>query len=489
MDKKNGKKAFCLGRILLLLAFVVLILGACATVQPENEFALGVDNSVDQDQAEQPVVGFFYRSSSEKPDTQDQENVHFPQAETNNQETLESDPPSDALVHASDDLFQIQGKPLPPLDGLRDFSDLPLPEKPQVQSGMELVESTAGDVEAGQDATEQSMASNSHSTVQTQTQIVNEGTAEADVQSDLYTDYQPQTTVLSDLHAPPPDIGEVEPLEQVQSEVGQNFTVIVFGDGWIYLGEENGSRDVRFLSRTIDEQGNTVFSFSSSTEGAYRLQFQRQDLGRGITERSLVQAAIFPQGYLVESEENENQLSVEDETEPLYSASNIRQNSFSDNQDRTGTAVDESDQFDSVRFDAGLSASQTLSSPEETLSTAVERGDSQSLVQLLRQQSPEQLVASADMQAAIQAVRMLANAGSLVEAQDLLEYIRENGDADQQARSLFYLGNLFEEPTVRNYRRALSFYDMLQQLFPYHELASPAGVRSRYLRRHFFDIR
>ncbi len=108
----------------------------------------------------------------------------------------------------------------------------------------------------------------------------------------------------------------------------------------------------------------------------------------------------------------------------------------------------------------------------------------------IRGEEPVEVTERYDTDILLRSVAQLMQSPDPVGAGPLIEHLLEQESAPaSQAQLLFWLAQYYELPEARDYQRALMHYEELQRRFPFHELADQAGIRSRYLRRHFIDIR
>jgi hypothetical protein len=80
---------------------------------------------------------------------------------------------------------------------------------------------------------------------------------------------------------------QATPERRVEARAGNEFTVRLPGDGWIYLGSAGDADIVRFEGKEVVED-ETVFSFRAEKSGDYELRFQQQDVVSGTMDRTAV---------------------------------------------------------------------------------------------------------------------------------------------------------------------------------------------------------
>lgn len=270
---------------------------------------------------------------------------------------------------------------------------------------------------------------------------------------------------ISPLNDSPPDISDgIAEITQT-SAVNQPFIVLLSGDGWIYTGEESGNPDISFRSRNSNN-GDTVFRFIAENTGVYLLVFQRQDLQQGLTERKLAEVSVITEATPTAEE-------------PGASAS-AHMPGGEEYPGDTGS----------------LSAVQPLYDSAENhtfqnIASALAEGDSSVVRETIRQQyllpdSEKDLFEDVDvLTSAAEVLRSSYDPGDSITAQTLSAL---NDISALGPEGLFWLGQHYESSSVRDYQQSVQMYEQLIRRFPYHQLAEQAGVRSRFIRRHFLDI-
>ena len=269
---------------------------------------------------------------------------------------------------------------------------------------------------------------------------------------------------VAQLHAPPPSIDSRPPDQTVAATSGADFSVVMPGEGWIYLGERDQNQQVHFVSR-VSKERDTVFTFKADNSGRYNLAFQRQDLSRGVTERMITRADIVD-------------LSDASEEVPTHSDQPVVE------QQSNAAAVLEREPPSEQPVE---SSAANPDSPD--FAAWVDSNDLDAVRDYLVQQDNEHTLDTHSGQDLLTAAGLIMESESYQGAGSVLGHLLEQDfDSDVQAQLLYWMGQYYESSTNQNYREALQHYETLQNRFPYHELAQRAGVRSRYLRRHFFDI-
>ncbi|GAB6091272.1 tetratricopeptide repeat protein [Spirochaeta dissipatitropha] len=269
---------------------------------------------------------------------------------------------------------------------------------------------------------------------------------------------------ITPLHDSPPDISDRKAEITQSSAVNQPFIVLLPGDAWIYIGEESGNPDISFRSRSSDD-GDTVFRFIAETTGDYLLVFQRQDLQKGLTERKLAEITVL------------RALPPGEET-----ASTATADTISEQENQTDAGLLSGNEPDD---------NTTENYIFQDMASALAEGDSSTIRETINKQyllpeSGRNLLDDIDaLSSAAEILRSSYDPGDSITARTLsaLNEISALGP-----EGLFWLGQHYESVGVRDYQQSVRFYEQLIRQYPYHQLAEQAGVRSRFIRRHFLDI-
>ncbi|WP_052318075.1 tetratricopeptide repeat protein [Spirochaeta africana] len=308
----------------------------------------------------------------------------------------------------------------------------------------------------------------------------------------------PPGPASSDLHDAPPALENAAVDHTVQAGPEESFRVVLPGGSWIYLGERDGKRQVSFVSRS-HRDGDTEFVFRSSEAGEYLLGFQRQDLSRGVTERMLARAEVTEDA--ADADDSESRGTGHSTTGPSADADG--------DVDAPGSTLPGLDTAvaPDISPQAGISsdpAAETAmgdrapdsggrdsGTPDSAdLPRLLDAGNAEGISHVLQRVAPDELADEHDTAVLLQALAEVMSLDRPNGAGGLLQQLLQDEAArESRPQLLYWLGQYYEHPDTRDYRRAVEHYSELEQRYPFHELAEPAGVRRRFLRRHFMDIR
>ncbi|MFW6339078.1 MAG: hypothetical protein ACOC25_09115, partial [Alkalispirochaetaceae bacterium] len=252
----------------------------------------------------------------------------------------------------------------------------------------------------------------------------------------------------------------VESSDRTESVVGEELTVRLPGEGWLYLGESEHSDEVRFLSQR-EREGETVFRFRISRSGEYELQFQRQELLSGrVSEHTLEVAALSSgsdgsRGVAAEGgeglsggEESAQELPEVGEEEPVAGSD-------------PGA--------ESLRWPEEFTNDALLQDPAETLRRAGE----------------------SDRYDAVALAELVAGRGDPQGAISLLEAYQGIEERELELDELWFrMARLLErEEEARDLRRAVELYERIVDEYPLSDYYGASRQRVEYLKRHFFLVR
>jgi len=211
----------------------------------------------------------------------------------------------------------------------------------------------------------------------------------------------------------------------VSAEIGRIIEISLPGLGWIFLGEEDDTGAVKYQGKKTTEDG-TVFSFLAFRPGDYRLRFQQQSLPSNRINHQDVRVAVA----------------------------------------RDRPAPDEG---------AGPTAAQSPRDPGEGPSGAAGTVTPGPAVET-EEGKLERLLQEGRIREAVAGIE---------------EYLRRETGSDGNADSWhFRLAELYERNTeVKNMKKALYFYERLQDLYPMSPRFEDAARRARYIRVNFIQIR
>lgn len=250
-----------------------------------------------------------------------------------------------------------------------------------------------------------------------------------------------------------PRTGQERPAaRELPAEVGKIITVRLPGIGWIFLGDDRNTGNIRYQGREILD-GSTIFSFLASEKGDYTLRFQQQDLAVNTIRYDAVRVfAAEPGGPPVI------------QAPPVSPAS-------------AGPAASSS-----------AAAAPPLSVPESR--TAIPPNDPAEAP--AGPPAPDEAVAAASgLPEEARFTRLLQEKKLKESLSEIEGYIRAREDAAEGLDEWYFaLAELFEkDPDVKNMKKALWYYERIRDRFPLSPHWDAADIRSRYIRVNFFEIR
>jgi hypothetical protein len=290
----------------------------------------------------------------------------------------------------------------------------------------------------------------------------------------------------------------LETSHRTESEVGEELLVRLPGEGWLYLGEEGQSEDVRFVSQREGE-GQTLFRFRISRPGAYELQFQRQELFSGRVREHRLEVEALPPGG---SEPNGALASRPEEREPTDTVQPRESSAVS--QPRRESREPARGEVAAARRNDGVAEERPTveegSVSEERLESAgqvaspapLEWPDDFTAEALL--QDPDDTfrrLRESEEYDAVSLADMMARRGEPRGALSLLEAYQGREDRDLQLDEVWFrMAQLLErEEEARDLRRAVALYDRVVDEYPLSDYYELSRQRAEYLKRHFFLVR
>ncbi|MFP4376659.1 MAG: hypothetical protein ACLFP4_06405 [Spirochaetales bacterium] len=300
------------------------------------------------------------------------------------------------------------------------------------------------------------------------------------------------------------------------------------GEGWIYVGSEEGSDAVR-LRRKRTRDGNTRFTFEMDSVGEYTLWFQRQDSRTGAFENQTVVVRA-------------------DEARPNIAADRLRDSGV-DSPPEDESALEEvfildyTPAFDLIAQDSLAEGVRLLLDLSDQHDPRLARLEEARIADLMGQvdQLPERLqsdfltrvagsesahaaparaalldvsIAREDPEGALSASNGLILAGEAEPAQllDAANIVAQSGNREAAMglaisalgddvspqliaqhlddEALFLHAKSLEElGPDRDLRRALEFYEAIVKDFPLSSRWEESRSRVAHLRRHYFDVR
>ncbi len=334
----------------------------------------------------------------------------------------------------------------------------------------------------------------------------------------------PESESAPDAEEPSGVEGPEEPAESDETReavVGSEIEIVLEGNGWIYLGEEEG-RDGLSFRRRYDRDGDTVFLFDVLSPGTYTARFQRQDLEQGQFREHRLALDAVPEDEADEAGDTagadeagetadaDEAGDAEGEEEPVQAADaeNLVAGAASEAAPEAAPEAEElpggeeyadlleeeldEDAGDGAEAESGAADSDgAAESPShlERFRAALADTDAEAAF--------EHYVALKEEQAAaerISAEELLELGRLLLESDDqgralepLEEYRAAAEEPDDEAELYFNLGRAAE--ARRDAAEAVDYYAQVVEGFPLSRHWEPAEERINYLRRHFLEVR
>ncbi len=288
------------------------------------------------------------------------------------------------------------------------------------------------------------------------------------------------------LESPDGDQEERPTDEEYRVAVGENLSLSLPGDGWLFVGADSAEAVDLVDRRTSGEQ--TEFEIAIETDGEHRLSFQRQDVGTGAVERHTVR--------VVGSDDPFDRTPVPDRV-PSPAARSVDQSTgIVDvdgvvDLDRIGAPVPDRVDEPAPSHEALVDEYADLDDTElparlESAVTDAAADRISALLESLRERSfvpqPHLLGDAADV---------LHAAGRNDAAATAYRWWLSEYEGEVDSGNVhFALAALYEESaTTADIRRSVEHYTAVSERYPRNEHASTAESRARHLRRHFVDIR
>lgn len=256
--------------------------------------------------------------------------------------------------------------------------------------------------------------------------------------------------------------------------VGQQVEIPFGGNGWVFLGEENGQTGVAYHSHRFDAEGQT-FLFEAEAVGVYGLDFYKQD---------------FVRDFL-----------INDHVKVIVEAADAAASSISRSpvvaQPRWPTAVQEAlwaagDKIGAMPPALDPSSSQ---SPEKTASVAdggtilQEQTTAASEATTLPSDVPTSgIPEDAEPDAYIEQVRKVFDANDFISALDVLDQFRERFPVGNDEAWWLYARIFETNGPTRDVKSARYYYQRLVNEFPLSSYWTDAQNRIKYLDRYYFNI-
>ncbi len=269
--------------------------------------------------------------------------------------------------------------------------------------------------------------------------------------------------------------------QTVFGQLGIPVEIGLKGRGWLYLGSVGQPNAVAFLEKTAGFDAEK-FRFRNEKTGMVSLQFQRQDLQSGLTEKAVVVLTISPRS-------NSAVLPINSSIQNPTTGMQQQQNSPATS--ATGSFEPE---YPLVSAAAGNSQNRAGSNWNQT-------GPRSELGANSPETSAAQANLSVESTSALDAMKVTGDAESMfsmaaswekgknaVPARDLYKRIlKEQTAYEKTDQVMFALAKLLEnDAVVRDLQASRDLYVQLQNLYPYSSLVEPARERMRYLQRTFF---
>ncbi len=277
------------------------------------------------------------------------------------------------------------------------------------------------------------------------------------------------------------------PVEERTVVAGDSSAIAISGAGWIYVGAIPADADIDLLE-SASGAGETTFSFLPRETGEVLLSFQRQDLSEGSFEQRTIRLTIVDEAPTSSPSDSPGEDALED----------------SGTTETTGlllTADGDGDYAEARRLRAEGNDSAALESyvrhfdgiysadlNHEIASLAREEGELELARQFWTQNG--ELIGRRGREARSGLAAILADSEEdLMELQAAVNRIESYGEVPPPS-VLFRLGQYHDtHGEATEIERALYYYDLLLEYYPDFEEAPLAAERSRFLRRHFLEVR
>jgi tetratricopeptide (TPR) repeat protein len=300
----------------------------------------------------------------------------------------------------------------------------------------------------------------------------------------------------------------MEELRLVYAKPGDQVSVHLDRQGWVYLGEDRRRSGVNYVSRHILD-GSTQFVFEAEELGDYILRFQYQDLSEGVLREEGIRLSVVQEDAFRRAVASGTQESSEPRTSPLTRARNLAaEGRHAEAVELSESAVGrlspedmhrlaelyhglgriepavrlwrenlEADGEWSQRAAAGILAAAPAANDRQAFQDALDASPDAYL-----RIPPKDLVLASEKASAwglvSQAIRMLEHALAS----------QRGFDTDDEA--YYLLARLYEQDTpLRNARKALELYTVIVEDMRRSRRWEAARERKLYLERHFFHVR
>ncbi len=268
----------------------------------------------------------------------------------------------------------------------------------------------------------------------------------------------------ADTAVPPAGDGDAvdDALAELTAEIdeGNRIAVELPGTGWIFLGAPG----VEFIEKVTTPGGESFILLVNEGPGTYRLAFQRQDFSAGTTEEGDVIVDAVPQ--------DETGTELPDGTVPAEPI--------------------EPEEPETPELTEELTEEEPVASPDEPSDPQIESPEPPGITETSPLALLDDAVSRDDPEEAEAAAARIIEQGDVADALRFLEsYVNSfTGDDEWRAALLMVLARMYEtDPDVRNMRKALGLYNRVIDDFPLSGYREEAGERTRYINRHFIEIR
>lgn len=284
----------------------------------------------------------------------------------------------------------------------------------------------------------------------------------------------------------PPAVPVEPEAAELRAAPGEDLAISLAGDGWYYTGatvtgEEPAGSQPRFLQRILRD-GTTIFLFAVEQQGRWQLEFRRQDAVEGSVDRRLYLLHALPMEGFGSGDSNDFPAASAREPDGLKAA-------------ETGPGPSDSGTDVGLLYQGG--------ELQGALSEAMQRfesGKAPTGIEVLFSLKPP------DPRKHPGAIPETLLDGTWVDSLDRLEG-RIDGTTEaalvaflqwlipalpEGNLDLYYyrLARLLESPpSPRDERRAVEYYKLIRDRYPWSPYWELAGERERYLRRHYLELR
>ncbi len=289
----------------------------------------------------------------------------------------------------------------------------------------------------------------------------------------------PTPTSVSAARSPaasPPQ--EPEP-ETVSARPGDDITITLEGNGWIYLGagsdgSENGTVQVRFLDRS-SRDGNSRFLFSTASEGSAILRFQLQNSAAGTRQLRSYRLEVSAEDSGVREAAGLEELPAAEDEEKAEERKNLELTRLIE------------------RYDAGERKDSLL-----ILHGLFEKHDGEEVLDLSRftelpAPSEGELPGVFFSETFFDLLDRMADSGGFAgegERVRFIEWLLSAVPPGERDLYYFRLGKLFEEKLFpRDPAGAVHYYSKIRLEYPWSRYWNKAVERERFLRRHYLELR